>query len=117
MKKSELRQIIRETIQTELFGLFGKHDLEKDKFNKHGFQIIPGGNNGFTIRSKTVDTVTMGPFEIDNNGNIDKSDKNTSKLLKKAQGFDKETKSLIRTALQDSGDSDWERIGSFNDFA
>ena len=52
-----------------------------------------------------------------NNGNIDKSDKNTSKLLKKAQGFDKETKSLIRTALQDSGDSDWERIGSFNDFA
>jgi len=101
-------RLLKEELQTELFG-FGKHDLEKEKINKDGFTITGGGNNGFMIKSNAVGSVTMGPFELDGNGNLDTSDKNTRKLLKKANGFDGDTRAMIRIALQDSR-GDYRRI-------
>ena len=44
MKKSQLRQLIREEIQKEIFG-FGKHPFEKLKYSRDGFTANVFGDN------------------------------------------------------------------------
>ena len=103
MKKSQLRQIIREEIQKEIFGL-GKHPFEKLKYSRDGFTANVFGDKLSFISNAIRTAEALGPFKLKNgNRSFDTSDRKTRRLIKKVQGFDRYTRRKIREALRDEG--------------
>ena len=103
MKKSQLRQLIREEIQKEIFG-FGKHPFEKIEYSRDGFTANASGGQLYFISNAIRTAEALGPFKLtDGNRSFDTSDRKTRRLIKKVQGFDRYTRRRIREALRDAG--------------
>ena len=103
MKKSQLRQIIREEIQKEIFG-FGKHPFEKIEYSRDGFTANARGGQLYFFSNAIRPAEALGPFKLKNgNRSFDTSDRKTRRLIKKVQGFDRYTRRKIREALRDEG--------------
>ena len=103
MKKSQLRQLIREEIQKEIFG-FGKHPFEKLKYSRDGFTANVFGDKLAFISNAIRSAEALGPFKLKNgNRSFDTSDRKTRRLIKKVQWLDRYTRRKIREALRDEG--------------
>ena len=96
-------KLYKEEIQNEIFGI-GKHDFEKLKFSRDGFTANARGGVLYITSDAVRTAKALGPFKLtDGNRSFDISDRNTKKLIKKVQGFDRYTRRRIREALRDAG--------------